>query len=279
MRQLVLPGDRSGDARFALDAKTSRYLLKVLRLSRGDGFPAIDAEGNTYACAIVDDAPGAAVIGLKPTAGGALPAAEAAREGASTASSSDLAGSGAFPRIALIQCLPKGPKLDLIIRQAVEAGVEAVFPLQTRYCVVRERGEKDIADKLERRRAIVREALQQSGSTVRTKILPVSTIASLPAALSAEGFAPQASRCLMFHERPLAEKSLHEYCAGEPQPTALLIGPEGGFAPEETEAFAAMGFRAVHFDGAILRTETAALYAIAAVRTILMERTSWTASK
>ena len=40
-----------------------------------------------------------------------------------------------------------------------------------------------------------------------------------------------------------------------------------------------MGFRAVHFDGAILRTETAALYAIAAVRTILMERTSWTASK
>lgn len=267
MRQLVLPGDRSGDARFALDAKTSRYLLKVLRLARGDGFPAIDGEGSAYSCTIVDDAPGAAVIALAP-AGDSASSAPAAPEAAA-----------AMPRIALIQCLPKGPKLDLIIRQAVEAGVEAVFPLQTRYCVVREKGDKEIADKLERRRAIVREALQQSGSAVRTKILPVSTIADLPAALAAEGFSPETSRCLMFHERPLAEKSLHEYCAGEPQPTALLIGPEGGFAPEETEAFAAMGFRAVHFDGAILRTETAALYAIAAVKTILMERTSWTASK
>ncbi|MCE1196834.1 16S rRNA (uracil(1498)-N(3))-methyltransferase [bacterium] len=270
MRQLVLPGDRSGDARFALDAKTSRYLLKVLRLGRGDAFPAIDGEGHAYSCTIEEDAPGAAVIALSPIAGSVLPA---------SATSEAAAESAGFPRIALIQCLPKGPKLDLIIRQAVEAGVEAVFPLQTRYCVVRERGEKEIADKLERRRAIVREALQQSGSAVRTRILPASTMATLPAALASEGFAPEASLCLMFHERPLAEKSLHEYCAGEPRPTALLIGPEGGFAPEETEAFAAMGFRAVHFDGAILRTETAALYAIAAVKTILMERASWTASK
>jgi len=270
VRQLVLPGDRSGDLLFTLDAKTSRYLLKVLRLARGDGFPAIDGAGHAYSCTIEADAQGAAVIALAPAGGDAL-SASAAAEAQEAA--------GAMPRIALIQCLPKGPKLDLIIRQAVEAGVEAVFPLQTRYCVVRERGEKEIADKLERRRAIVREALQQSGSAVRTRILPVSTIAALPAALAAEGFAPETSRCLMFHERPLAEKSLHEYCAGEPQPTALLIGPEGGFAPVETEAFAAMGFRAVHFDGAILRTETAALYAIAAVKTILMERTSWTASK
>lgn len=270
MRQLVLPGDRSGDLRYTLDVKTSRYLLKVLRLARGDGFPAIDGAGHAYSCAIVEDAPGAAVIALAP-------AEEGARSGSEAASAPEAAAS--MPRIALIQGLPKGPKLDLIIRQAVEAGVEAIFPLQTRYCVVRERGEKEIADKLERRRAIVREALQQSGSAVRTRILPVSTIAALPAALAAEGFAPETSRCLMFHERPLAEKSLHEYCAGEPQPTALLVGPEGGFAPEETEAFAALGFRAVHFDGAILRTETAALYAIAAVKTILMERTSWTASK
>lgn len=270
MRQLVLPGDRSGDLRYTLDAKTSRYLLKVLRLARGDGFPAIDGAGHAYSCAIEEDAPGAAVIALAP-------ASDSAASAASAASAPEAAAS--IPRIALIQCLPKGPKLDLIIRQAVEAGVEAIFPLQTRYCVVRERGEKEIADKLERRRAIVREALQQSGSAVRTRILPVSTIAALQAALAAEGFAPETSRCLMFHERPLAEKSLHEYCAGEPRPTALLVGPEGGFALEETEAFAAMGFRAVHFDGAILRTETAALYAIAAVKTILMERTSWTASK
>jgi 16S rRNA U1498 N3-methylase RsmE len=40
-----------------------------------------------------------------------------------------------------------------------------------------------------------------------------------------------------------------------------------------------MGFQAVHFEGTILRTETAALFALAAVKTIMTERTSWTLSK
>ncbi|HWR11917.1 MAG TPA: RsmE family RNA methyltransferase [Rectinemataceae bacterium] len=260
MRQLVLPGDRTGDRRFVLDEKTSRYLLRVLRMKRGDSFSAIDEAGNRFLCAIEDASQAAGVVALTPESGGAE-----IRPGT--------------PRIALVQGLPKGPKMDLILRQAVEAGTEAVFPLQTRNCVVRERNEEDIADKLERRRKIVKEALQQSGSAVRTKVLPTASIDTLVGALSEEGYSPDGSLYLMFHELPLAEKSLHEYCAGALLPTVILIGPEGGFAPEETDAFRAMGFKPAHLEGAILRTETAALFAMAAVKTILMERTSWTLSK
>lgn len=260
MRQLLLPGDRANDPRFALDEKTSRYLLRILRMGKGDRFFALDEAGHRFLCTVEGTSPAAALVTLAP--GG----------------ENDESVPG-VPRIALVQGLPKGSKMDLILRQAVEAGAAAVFPLQTRNCVVREYGEKDGAAKLERRRKIIREALQQSGSMVQTRILPTSSIDTIAASLRAEGFPPEGSRYLMFHELPLAETSLHEYCAGEPLPTVVLVGPEGGFAPEETEAFLDMGFKPVHFEGTILRTETAALFAIAAVKTILMERTRWTLSK
>jgi len=255
MRQLVLPGDKAGEKRLVLNDKTSRYLLRVLRMGRGDVFPAIDEAGHAFRCTIESTEPDLAVSLL-----------------AAVEPSAPL-------RLALVQALPKGPKLDLIVRQAVEAGVEAIFPLQTRHCVVREVSEKDRLDKLERRRKIVREALQQSGSATTTKIFSTMTLTDLDAALSAEGYPADGSLRLIFHELPLGTQSLHEYCAGVAVPTVILIGPEGGFAPDETEAFMAMGFKPVHFKGSILRTETAALFALAAVKTILMEKAAWTLSK
>lgn len=180
-----------------------------------------------------------------------------------------------IPKIGLVQALPKGPKMDLILRQAVEAGVSAVFPLQTRNCVAREKDEADRSDKLERRRKIVKEALQQSGSKVMTKVLPLSTPETLASLLSQEGFPSGTSLNLICHELPLAGKSLHEYCAGEDRPIVLLVGPEGGFDPAETQAFQDMGFQPLHFEGAILRTETAAIYAVAAVKTIVAEKRTW----
>jgi len=274
MRQLVLPGDRGGEKRLTLDDKTSRYLLRVLRMGRGDVFPAIDEAGHSFRCTIASTGP-AVVVKL---------AAGAAPSDADVLSTHQASPSGLQPpsvalHLALVQALPKGPKLDLIVRQAVEAGVEAIFPIQTRHCVAREPNERDRADKLERRRTIVREALQQSGSSTASKIYPTSTMADLDALLCAEGFPAGGSLRLIFHELPLASSSLHEYCAGEALPTVILVGPEGGFAPDETEAFLDMGFKPAHFEGTILRTETAALFAVAAVKTILMEKAAWTLSK
>jgi 16S rRNA (uracil1498-N3)-methyltransferase len=56
----------------------------------------------------------------------------------------------------------------------------------------------------------------------------------------------------------------------------LAVGPEGGFSPEEVSRFLAAGFKPLVIGNTILRTETAALYAAAAVRIILLERTAWT---
>jgi RsmE family RNA methyltransferase len=80
---------------------------------------------------------------------------------------------------------------------------------------------------------------------------------------------------LLLDPSPLARESLHGYLTDAPDEIALCIGPEGGFAPEEAQALAGMGFRPLRLACAILRTETAALYAVAAVETILAERRSW----
>jgi 16S rRNA (uracil1498-N3)-methyltransferase len=255
MRKLVLQGARAEGERVVLDAETSRYLLKVLRMPRGERFRASDEAGNEFLCELSGLSGRDAEL--------LLMAAPPTNEPAGAA------------RIALVQALPKGPKMDLILRQAVEAGVAAVFPLQTRNCVVRESGEADSADKMERRLKIVREARQQSGSAVMTKVLPLSTPGTLPARLAEEGFPPEGSLYLICHELPLGGKSVHEYCSGEDRPIVILVGPEGGFDPAETRNFLAMGFKPLHFNGAILRTETAAIYAVAAVKTIVAEKEAW----
>ena len=258
MRKLVLPGTRSDGERIVLDAGTSRYLLKVLRIPRGGKFEAADEAGTEFICELVGVSGHQAELIIAAIQ---LPPAQ------------PMSPESGIPRIGLVQALPKGPKLDLILRQAVESGVAVFFPLQTRNCVARE-GEDD-AGRMERRRKIVREAIQQSGSKVMTKVLPLSTVETLPARLALEGFPAGSSLYLICHELPLDGKNLHEYCSGHEGPIVVLVGPEGGFDPAETQAFLDMGFRPLHFAGAILRTETAAIYSVAAVKTIVAERGSW----
>ncbi|MCE5256168.1 MAG: RNA methyltransferase [Spirochaetaceae bacterium] len=182
-------------------------------------------------------------------------------------------------RSALVQALPKGPRMDLIIRQAVEAGVADIFPLNSRHCIARERSGQEMAEKRLRRERIVRSALQQSGSALMTRIHETTDPESLFHILAAEGYDPDGSLYLLCHELPIPGKSIHENCAGNPKSVVLLIGPEGGFSPEEIEFFIRNGCALIHFEGPVLRTETAALYAVAAIKTILMERASWKLSR
>ena len=280
MKRLLLPGDLAGVRRHLLDRENSFHILRVLRLARGSTIEAMDDAGNRFSATLVGVKAGRALFDLaakipgpadsgpvEPVAGSALSweRAELPRDRP--------------PRIALVQGLPKGQKMDLIIRQAVEAGVELILPLQTRYSVVRELGKEETAGGGSRRDRILKEALQQSGSLVRSRLGPTSSVENLGARLIDEGFAPETSLYLMFHELDIAKLSLHEYCAGGPASVVILVGPEGGFSPEETRSFLDLGFKATHIPGSILRTETAALFALAAVKTILMEKNVWTLSK
>ena len=267
MRRLALDGDLSDRDSLALDAKTSRYLLRVLRMQKGSTFPASDAAGNRFRCTIADAQSAGVTVQLAREPGQDVDAA---------GNGSDLPRD--WPQLLLVQGIPKGARMDLVLRQAVELGVDAVLPLQSRHCVVRESAD-GAGERQSRRARIVKEALQQSGSAIRTRVLPTTSPEQLDRAMRDAGYPSEHSLRLLFHELPIAERTLHEYCAEGSRRIAILIGPEGGFAPDETELFKTMGFKIVHLEGAILRTETASIVALASIRTILTERSAWTISQ
>lgn len=256
MRQLVFPGDLRGLARTELDSSRSRYLLRVLRRGKGDRFEAVDEAGNRFECVLENEDPRRAIVGLR-----ALGANDDSRG-----------------RIALVQGLPKGPKLDGIIRQATEVGAADILPLLSRHCVAREEDASDREEKLARRRRIVTEARQQSGSPVATVVHRTVDLSSLDAELENRGYEKGKSIRILCHETVMGSDSLHGLCADSDADIVVAVGPEGGFAPDEVEIFTSMGFVPVHFGVPILRTETAAIFALSALAIIRSERDSWTRS-
>jgi 16S rRNA (uracil1498-N3)-methyltransferase len=81
---------------------------------------------------------------------------------------------------------------------------------------------------------------------------------------------------IMLHQEPLEKGTFHDYLGNCPDIVVLAVGPEGGFSQREAALFLAAGFRPLLMGNTVLRTETAALYGIAAIRIILLESEAWT---
>jgi 16S rRNA (uracil1498-N3)-methyltransferase len=269
MRQFILPEDWNGGASCLVTGGRAHYVARVLRLGRGDRFPGRDSGGRLWDCRVLEAEPGRLLLAVLPRDEGApnAPGGEYLPE--------ELGSEGRV-RIILAQGLPKGAKMDLIIRQAAEAGVAAVVPLLSPRAVPRgaRAPEEGGRARLARWERIVREALQQSGSGTRPELFEPLPLSALPETLAGLGVGPADPRILL-HEAPLAQSSMHGYLTGTPEAVVLSVGPEGGFAPDELDLLLSWGFKPLRLAGAVLRAETAALYAIAAAQIILSERSSW----
>jgi len=94
--------------------------------------------------------------------------------------------------------------------------------------------------------------------------------------LNAKGFSKKDSVRILFHESEQEKsQSLHLLLSGDKNSVVLAIGPEGGLSPNDCAAFIDMGFAVHHARGPVLRVETAAIFAISAVRAIAFERGLW----
>lgn len=251
MRQFVLPAGYHGEGRLELRGRDFHYLHGVLRLPVGSTFPGIDNAGRQVSVTIVSAGLDCCTVEVAPSPSGG----------------NDLQNPG--PRITLFQCLPKGNKMDLIVRQATEARIHRIVPVVSERSIPRitsdERGRQG------RWSRVIREALQQSGNLHPPILDPPLPFEAIPG----ESVGSQAR--LFFHPSPLAHKTLHEYLLDATDEIALLVGPEGGLSEREVALLVSAGYGAVYLGESILRVETAALYSIAAVQIVLLERDWWKA--
>lgn len=157
-------------------------------------------------------------------------------------------------KIYLFQGLPKSDKLELIIQKAVELGVHEIIPVAAKRSVVKLDAKKE-AGKIKRWQAISESAAKQSKRSIIPEIKPVM---SYKEALQ---YAKELDVKLMPYEnaKGIAETRRIISEIQKEQSVAILIGPEGGFDPEEVDLASKDGFYPVTLGKRILRTETAGL--------------------
>jgi 16S rRNA (uracil1498-N3)-methyltransferase len=162
-------------------------------------------------------------------------------------------------RVTLVQGVSSGERMDLTIQKAVELGVAAIQPVLTARSVVRLNARRGAA-KLEHWRRIAIAACEQCG---RNRIPPIHAPLSLAEYCR---HAPPAELRLLLS--PEGERSLKAALSAAPGELVLAAGPEGGFSAEEQALLAAAGFIAVRLGPRVLRTETAAPAALAALNAL-----------
>ena len=249
MRLFLIPEFYKGGSILELTGNDYHYLIRVLRYKKGFEFSGRDDKGNFFDLTIKEIFDDRCILEVKES----------------------VVEQVKLPEIILYQCVCKGKKMDRIIRQSTEAGVYSIIPVVSDHSVSRLDTEK--SGKINRWRKIIREAIQQSGSRVNTQIGSPVTIDEL-AGIN-ESACISGAIGLFFHQEALDHGTLHGYLSSQPMRISLVIGPEGGLSDREIEVLYNNNYKSVHLKTNVLRAETATLYAVSAVQTILLESENW----
>ncbi|HTQ20523.1 16S rRNA (uracil(1498)-N(3))-methyltransferase [Mycobacterium sp.] len=172
----------------------------------------------------------------------------------------------AQPPVTVVQALPKSERSELAIELATEAGADAFVAWQAARCVASWDGAR--VDKgLRRWRAVARSAARQSR---RAHIPPVDGVLST-AALTARIHDEVAAGAVVLALHESATDRLADVAVAQANSLMLLVGPEGGIAPDELAALTGAGAAAVRLGPTVLRTSSAGAVALGALG-VLTER-------
>lgn len=221
-----------------LDAGEAHHLARVLRLVAGARVFVFDGAGVEYECEVARVARHEVELNLLRRL-------------------DDVVESPL--RLTLAQALIKGDKFDWVIQKATELGVTRIVPLATEHSdvkLVKGRAEERAEQRLQRWRRISLEALKQCGRRRLVEICEPATFDDFC------GSATQGAR-LILSERgggSLAEVAAQLQGA---ERLSLCVAPEGGWSETEMRKASSCGFTPVSLGSRILRTETAAIAAVA----------------
>ncbi|MBO4855748.1 MAG: 16S rRNA (uracil(1498)-N(3))-methyltransferase [Bacilli bacterium] len=214
------------------------HLLHVMRAKKGDEIEAV-ADNKLYACIIESISP------LVIKTNYEIPTDSELKED-----------------VTLFFALAKGEKIDFVIQKATELGAGRIVLLKTERCVVKFE-EKNLKHKLERFEKIAKEASEQSHRLRIPGIVGVVDIKNIPQDLLAEVN-------LIAYEKEAGQTDSLISHIEKGKTLSVMIGPEGGFSEEEVKTLVnKYGFVTVSLGKRILRTETAAVYALSVIGALL----------
>ena len=226
-----------GSGRVKLPPEVARH-LDVLDLGAGSEVVLFDGSGREAKATIVGVAKGAA---------------EAEVMSVSTESRE------ASVAVTLATAVPKGRRMDTLVRMCAELGVRRIVPLVAKRSVVRIPLGDERSGKLGRWRKIARAASEQSGRNVLAEVSPAADLKTLLAGAAAHDLVvvlhpSEASPPLgaLLGSRPSAKSIL------------LILGPEGGFTGDELALAESVGIPRARLTRSVLRIETACVAAVSA---------------
>lgn len=231
--RLYLPQPLQSGLHLELDQDSGHYVRSVLRLKKGAHLTLFNGQGGEWRASTVEVSRRRVAVEVE--------------QWCSNDVESPL-------QICLALAISRSDRMDLSVQKAVELGVNGITPLFTERCMVKLTAEKT-DQKILHWQNIARHAAEQCGRTVVPKVQrPVQFHDWLDAADGLKIFLHPAARCSLAQLQPGQGK------------VTLLSGPEGGFAGHERKSASQAGFVPVRLGRRILRAETAALAALAAVQ-------------
>ena len=254
MRQFIVEKGKEKNGLINLDGKDYRYLRQVLRVRAGDMISVRLPDGSLKNATVarIDEAGHQVTLQICAETGKTITRGVQAEN----------AGNADGVEYWLFQFLPRPQKFELIVRQATECGVSVIVPVIGEY-TEKSSAQALMGTKKERLQKIIREARQQSGSPVETKVLESMSLEQAIELWNGDV-------AFVLSERDDCDGNLRVAVekAADIKRAAIAVGSEGGISPEEVRLLQEKGlFVPVHFAVNILRCETAALYGIAAVQT------------
>ena len=236
--RLYVDAELNPQSRLVLPDAAAHHAARVLRLREGDLVLLFDGRGGEYEAQLSMPGRGQVVAGI----GARL---DVERE-------SPLA-------VTLVQAVSSGEKMDFTIQKAIELGVAAIQPVLTVKSVVRLSAERE-EKKLTHWKRVAIAACEQCG---RNRVPVVRKALALAAYCDAPDEAPL--RLLL---SPDGKQGLRDLRQQIGQAVVIAAGPEAGFSDEEERLLQRAGFVPVRLGRRILRTETAALAALAALNAL-----------
>jgi 16S rRNA (uracil1498-N3)-methyltransferase len=238
-RAYCQPVDRE-PSEIRLNAEESHHLVTVNRCGRGDPVIAFDGRGREWFTECAEPSKSATVLRVRE-----------ARQ-----------ASPLPHEITLAQALPKGSTMDDIVRQATEIGAAHIIPLLSERTQVHLDGDR-AEKKVDKWRTVAIEAAKQCGNPWLPEISPIQSFTGFIPSLHGYDLKLVASLHAGSTSLQTALKHHHDKHGGTiPRKVVWLVGPEGDFSPAEITTAITAGFQPITLGPLVLRSDTAAIYAL-----------------